>query len=254
MSGESVTGLVVLGVLLALVVAAAVLGRVSARARREREAALLSDLGWEPAPADDSLLDRWQGAPFDVQDRGRVEDARRGAVCGRPLLTFRYAFRSAATMAGRGRPTMVECQVVAVDLPWAVPTVEVVPVDYRRPSVQRVVAREVVFEDPAFAAAWTVRAPDELAAHDLLTPAVREALLDPACAGARLRFEAGALVSWTDGPAPVEDVRDLVLVLVRVLDQVRAPDAPEPPAAPEGSESPSRPEGEGPRPADAPER
>jgi hypothetical protein len=244
-SGESVVGLVVLGVLLALGVAVAVLGRVAARARREREAALLRDLRWEAAPSEDALLDRWRGAPFDVQDRGLVEDVRRGIVGGRPLVTFRYAFRSAATMAGRGRPTMVECQVVAVDLPWAVPTVEIVPVDYRRPSVQRVVARQVVFEDPGFAAAWTVRAPDERAAHDLLTPAVRRALLDPACKGVRLRFEAGALVSWTDGPAPVEDVRDLALALAHVLEQVRTPETPEPSA---------RPEGEEPRPVDAPER
>jgi hypothetical protein len=238
-SRESVVGLVVLGVLLALVVAATVLGRVSARARREREEVLLRELGWEAAPPDDSLLDRWRGAPFDVQDRGLVEDLRRGTVGSWPIVTFRYAFRSAATMAGRGRPTMVECQVVALDLPWAVPTVEVVPVGYARPSVQRVVARQVVFEDPAFAAAWTVRAPDEAAAHDLLTPAVRRALLDPACKGVRLRFEAGALVSWTDGPVPVEDVRDLALVLAGVLGHVRPSE---------------RPEGEDPRPVDAPER
>ncbi|RXR25701.1 hypothetical protein EQW78_12045 [Oerskovia turbata] len=239
MSRESVVGLVVLGVLLVLVVAVAVLGVVARRARRGTQDALLRDLGWEGAPPEDALLDRWRGAPFDVQDRGRVEDLRRGTFEGRPLTTFRYAWRSAATMAGRGRPTMVECQVVALDAPWDVPTVEVVPVGYRQPSVQRVVGREVVFDEPAFAAAWTVRAPDELAAHELLTARVRQELLAPAYAGTRLRFESGALLSWTDGPAPVEDVRDLALLLAGVLGHVGAP---------------GRPEGEDARPAQAPDR
>lgn len=239
MNRESVVGLVVLIVLLVLVVAVAALGVVARRARRDAQDALVRELGWEPAPPDESLLDRWRGAPFDVQDRGMVEDLRRGTVGGWPLVTFRYAWRSAATMAGRGRPTMVECQVVALDVPWDVPTVEVVPVGYRQPSVQRVVGREVVFDGPAFASTWTVRAPDELATHELLTASVRQALLDPAYAGARLRFESGALLSWTDGPAPVEDVRDLALLLAGVLDHVEAPE---------------RPEGEGTRPAQAPDR
>lgn len=248
MTRESAVGLVVLGVLLALVVAVAVLGVVARRARQETQDALLRDLGWEPAPPDESLLDRWEGAPFDVQDRGRVEDLRRGAVAGRPLVTFRYAWRSAATMAGRGRPTMVECQVVALDVPGEVPTVEVVPVGYRQPSVQRVVGREVVFDDPAFASTWTVRAPDELAAHALLTAPVRSVLLEPAYAGARLRFEGSALLSWTDGPVPVEDVRDLALLLVGVLDQVWPLGRPEISEPPEGTGS------EAARPADAPDR
>ncbi|GAA1407713.1 hypothetical protein [Oerskovia paurometabola] len=248
MSRESVVGLVVLSVLLVLVVAVAVLAVVARRARRDAQDALVRELGWEPAPPDESLLDRWKGAPFDVQDRGRVEDLRRGAVDGRPLVTFRYAWRSAATMAGRGRPTMVECQVVALDVPWDVPTVEVVPVGYRQPSVQRVVGREVVFDDPAFASTWTVRAPDELAAHDLLTEAVRQRLLDPAYVGSRLRFESRAILSWTDGTAPVEDVRDLALLLAGVLARVGAPERPPVPGVPE------HPEGESPRPADASDR
>lgn len=239
MSRESVVGLVVLGVLLVLVVGAGALARVARRRRRAAQDALLGDLGWEAVPSDESLLDRWRGAPFDVQDRGRVEDLRRGTVGGRPLVTFRYAWRSAATMAGRGRPTMVECQVVALDGLREVPTVEVVPVGYRQPSVQRVVGREVVFDDPAFAATWTVRAPDELATHALLTAPVRQALLAPAYAGTRLRFESGALLSWTDGPVPVEDVRDLALLLAGVLDHVG---------------SLERPEGEEQRPAQAPDR
>lgn len=227
MNRESVVGLVVLAVLLVLVVAAVVLGRVARRSRQDAEDTLLRELGWEPAHPDEMLLDRWQGAPFDVQDRGRIQDLRRGAVDGHPLLTFRYAWRSAATMAARGRPAMVECQVVALELPGPVPTVEVVPVAYRQPSVQRVVGRQVVFEDPVFSAAWTVRAPDELAAHELLTAPVRRVLLDPAYSGARLRFEGGTLLSWTDGPAPVEVVRDLAALLAGVLDHVRVPGRPE---------------------------
>ena len=105
MSRESVVGLVVLVVLLVLVVGAAVLARVARRRSRAAQDALLRDLGWESVPSDESLLDRWRGAPFDVQDRGRVEDLRGGTVGGWPLVTFRYAWRSAATMAGRGRPT-----------------------------------------------------------------------------------------------------------------------------------------------------
>ncbi|MFF3063929.1 hypothetical protein ACFVQ3_05165 [Oerskovia sp. NPDC057915] len=239
MSRESVVGLVVLGVLLVLVVSAAVVGVVARRRRGAAQDELLRDLGWEAVPVDHALLDRWKGAPFDVQDRGRVEDLRTGTVGGRPLVTFRYAWRSAATMAGRGRPTMVECQVVALDASQEVPTVEVVPVGYGQPSVQRVVGRQVVFDDPAFAAAWTVRAPDELAAHEILTASVRQMLLAPAYAGTRLRFESGAVLSWTDGPAPVEDVRDLALLLAGVLAHVRAP---------------GRPEDEETRPAQAPDR
>ncbi|WP_336706753.1 hypothetical protein [Oerskovia sp. USHLN155] len=227
MSRESVVGLVLLVVLLVLVVGAAVLARVARRRSRAAQDALLRDLGWESVPSDESLLDRWRGAPFDVQDRGRVEDLRGGTVGGWPLVTFRYAWRSAATLAGRGRPTMVECQVVALEARGEVPTVEVVPVDYLQPSVQRVVGRRVVFDDPAFAATWTVRAPDELAAHELLTASVRQVLLAPAYAGTRLRFESGAVLSWTDGPVPVEDVRDLALLLAGVLDHVGAPERPE---------------------------
>lgn len=239
MTRESVVGLVVLGVLLLLVVAAAVLGRIARRRRRDAQDALVRELGWEPGPGDDALLDRWKGAPFDVQDRGRVEDLRRGTLEGHSLTTFRYAWRSAATMASRGRPTMAECQVVALDVPGEVPTVEVVPAGYRQPSVQRVVGRQVVFDDPVFAATWTVRAPDELAAHDLLTEPVRQVLLTPAYAEVRLRFEGRAVLSWTDGPAPVEDVRDLAVLLAGVLAHVRAPE---------------RPEGEGPRSAQVPDR
>lgn len=239
MTRESAVGLVVLGVLLVLVVGAAVLAGVARRRRRAAQDALLRDLGWESVPSDESLLDRWRGAPFDVQDRGRVEDLRRGTVAGRPLLTFRYAWRSAATMASRGRPATAECQVVVLDVPWDVPTVEVVPTGYLQPSVQRVVGRQVVFDDPAFAAAWTVRAPDELAAHDLLTARVRQVLLGPGYAGSRLRFEGGAVLTWTDRPVPVEEVRDLALLLAGVLAHVRAPE---------------RPEGDGLRPGQAPDR
>lgn len=227
MTRESVVGLVVLVVLLLLVVGAAVLSAVARRARRAAEHTLLVDLGWEAAPSDDVLLDRWKGAPFDVQDRGRVERVLRGAVSRRPLVTFRYAWRSAATLASRGRPMVAECQVVVLDGLGTVPTVEIVPGGYRQPSVQRVVGRQVEFEDPAFAATWTVRAPDELAAHDLLTPSARQVLLDPAFAGSRLRFEGGALLTWTDRPVPLDEVRDRAVLLARVLDHVRLPARPD---------------------------
>ncbi len=207
LAGVTVVVLVVVG----LVRSGAVSVRVTPAAPADPLPTWAARLGWSPLGGDPTVGRGWRGWPFVPQRRWAAADVWVGTWAGRRALTFRYV--STEEAAPR--------HVTAVELPVALPFVEVTPHVAARVVIRADLAvRDLDLESSAFNDRWRVATSDARFAHALLHPRVMELLLEPGAAHLGLAVDGRHLVCWSSAEPDGATVTGHLGVLTALADAV----------------------------------
>lgn len=186
------------------------------RRRWEALAALAAARGWALCDRDETLPDAFEGYPFGRGTGRRAENVLRGRHRGRGVALFEYSWRTHTTDGQGGRQTQVHrAAVVAVDLPAAVPRIELQPATV----LSRLVPwGEIDLESEDFNRRYRLTADDPRLAYDVLSPRTVARLLDaPPLA---LRLSATSAVSWQPGRFERAEALARLDLVCDVLDRV----------------------------------
>ena len=208
--------------LVAVLAVAGVAGRARLLRNRKRVAALeafAAARGWSFAPEDDSLVDRWVGAPFGEGDARRATSVVRGSARGRDLVAFDYSYDVVVEDRGTERRETRRFAVVVIDLPAYLPTLEVVPESALRRAAEAVgVGGDITLESEAFDRAFRVSAYDPKFASDVLNPRTMETLVSRPTTS--LRLQGTGAISWSEGGLTTLEIVTRADTLAAVVDGI----------------------------------
>lgn len=198
----------------------ALLTRRANRLRQSNIEALVSKHRLNRAPEDSTLVERWHGEPFGHGTNRRATNVISGAYHGHAVLAFDYSYDRRSPSGGVVRDVY---SVFAVQLPRALPHVELTP-EGLADRARRLIGRDdVAVGDEEFDKAFRIRCADARDAAALLQPELRRRLLR---AGKRsYRFTGDTLLTWEFGPVDqyalnatrVEQVFDVLVSLVEAV-------------------------------------
>ncbi|NCT90343.1 DUF3137 domain-containing protein [Cellulomonas sp. APG4] len=187
------------------------------RRQVRRARAFAREVGWEYVGSDPTLVGRWRVHPFG---RGRwpsTHEVIRGTFLGRTATSFAYRF---TTGGGKQRRTH-SFHVVAVDLPAALPTLQLSPDVAVLTAVDTALGgQDIQFESEEFNRRWKVEAVAERFAHDVLHPRLMQRLLEPDAEGLFLRIEGDAVLVCTLGIPRYDELTRRLHVLTAIADAV----------------------------------
>lgn len=209
--------------------------------RRELVRRWAAGHGWAYADHDDAYASLQSGHPFGGTEDRRTSEVLIGEHRGVPAVSFRMVW---ATDGPGGRRSH-EVHVVALRLPAALPTVEVVPLgsDDGRPTGAGAPPTGSIGHE-ALAGAFRVVADHEPTARAVLHPGTVARLLEPDARLLPWRAEGLWLACWLPGGTDLAAIRPRLELLAAVADGVpRAvwldhghdPDQPVRPQEPRGS-------------------
>ena len=194
--------------LLALAVAFGLWSRWRDQQRSGRLREFAAEHGWTFKDRDDGVLARWSSPALTVGRNRRAENVVTGWTGGHSVLACDYH----ATVDAMGRPTPLRYAVVATTLGYApLPQLGVSPAPQADPHVgpqQFEQAFTVSYADPRFAAA-------------VLTPAVKQLLLDQG-RDVSWQVDRTDLVAWRNGRHDPAKLEAQALFLARLADVVSA--------------------------------
>lgn len=201
----------------ALVCAAAgvllVMGRRAAERRHREHAAWAEPRGWVHTREDAGLVDRWRGQPFGEGSARRATEVLRGTLDGFGATSFTYCWTT-----GTGESAQVHRRhVVAIDLPAALPLLELTPEGVSSRIARAFGGQDITFESDAFNRAWRVQAADLRFAHDVLHPRVMERLLLPDVSCTSLRIDGSSLLCWDEGTTDLVRLERRLVLLVALV-------------------------------------
>ncbi|KGM10457.1 hypothetical protein [Cellulomonas bogoriensis] len=173
-------------------------------------------LGWTWVGSDPSLVGRWTGFPFIGGTSVRTTEVMNGAYRGRPALSFVY---SATFETPQGFAAFAH-HVLAVALPVALPTLQIMPETPGRIGGTWPEWHDLVTESDDFNRTWRVSSEDPRYAHDVITPRLMARLLEPRSAGHHLRIEGSDIVSWQEGTTCTAGMAERLNTLCSVAEAI----------------------------------
>jgi hypothetical protein len=181
--------------LLALVwVPAAISTQIDRRRQRARVLTWSKAHAWQFQESDRSLIRRWVGEPFGAGRWRAAVDVLRGVHRGRDALSFTYRW---TTGFARSR-TIHTCDVVVLELPAALPMLQLTPED---PIARLFGGQDLRIELEEFNARWQVESDDPRFAHGVLHPLLIERLMaQPRIRGLGMRIDGSSILAWALGP------------------------------------------------------
>ncbi|WP_265520201.1 hypothetical protein [Oerskovia flava] len=220
------------------VLAVAVVGFFRAQQRNEATHRLhgwATSHGWRVVGEDESLVRRWPGRPFGKGDRRRATDVLRGQVEGYPATSFTYTWvtrgsgHSVGTVGDHhmsSSDTTEEAHVVAIELPAALPHVELTPEGMWTAVAKAFGGEDLEVGSPAFDAAWRVRTSDVTAARALLVPPLVDRLSEPEFARRSYVLDGRTAYTWTKGRTDPGDILPAARRLATIADLTLGPSGP----------------------------
>jgi len=107
-------------------------------------------------------------------------------------------------------------QITLVELPYALPTIDIVPDDGLAKIEKFLGGMDVDFESSAFNKRWRVRAGNLKYAHDIVHPRMMERLLQYDAEGLAIRIEGKAVLCWQADPRGPGDLARRLSVITAV--------------------------------------
>ncbi len=217
--------------ILAVGIYSAVQAQKRAAERRAALAGYASHREWEYRERDDSLVNRFSGAPFG---RGYSRSATYvflGRHDGRHFVAFDYGY---VTSSGTGNDRSTQhhqYSVVALSLGLTTPGMAVGPTGTFGKLVNAVTGRDVQIGNPLFDEAFTVTSPSPQFAVDVLHPDVVEVVMHHAELAWRLEGDSMLVIrSGQHTPQEIEaKLHFMDAVLDRIPEHVRSRLLGEPP-------------------------
>lgn len=180
--------------------------------RHERLQAWGAARGWAYRRQDQSLRSRWTGPPFGEGSNRQATEVLRGVVDGRAAVSFTYRW----TVGTGKQKTTHTRQVVALDLPTALPGLQLTPEWLGSRMARALGAQDIQFESEEFNRAWRVQARNLKFAHDVVHPRLMARLLQDDARRANLRIEGPTVLTWLPNRTDVDRI-DPALTLLRAL-------------------------------------
>jgi hypothetical protein len=208
---------------LALIVVVAVVGYLRAKKRREGLAAYAAIHGWSYAEQDQTLLDRFEGAPFGTGEDRKAFNVLRGTAHDRPIVVFDYTYVTTSTTTDSDGHTRTErhthpFSVMAVNTGGVMPALSVTPEGLVSRFFGRLTNSDIELESEDFNRAFTVKCPNRRFASDVLHPRMMELLLHwPELAW---RFDADWLLAIRPGKHDIQEIDTKLAALDAILDNI----------------------------------
>ncbi len=217
--GVGMVMLFVVGV--AAMIGLLVWGYLSNKKRQEAITAWVAARDWRRLPPDRSLAYRWRGEPFNNSgDNERIDEVVAGAHLGWRLASFAYSYETHSTNSKGERDTTTHSfHVIALDLPAALPDLQVSPESVFSRIATAFGAHDLDVESDAFNKSYNVRASDLAVGHAILHPRLIERLLREPGRQA-WRIEGATLLSWTPGRTDVAALDHRIALLAAIADSV----------------------------------
>ena len=206
-----------------LMVVVLVVGHLRAKKRREGLAGYAARRGWTFAERDQTLLDRFEGAPFGTGEDREASNVMRGTAHDRPMVVFDYEYVTTSTRTdSEGHSTTDRdthaFSVMAVNTGAVLPALSVTPEGMVGRFFGRLTNSDIELESEDFNRAFTVTCPNRRFASDVLHPRMMELLLQwPELAW---RFDADSLLAIRPGKHDVTEVEAKLAALDAILDTV----------------------------------
>lgn len=192
---------------------------LAAKKRRELFAGLAAQYGWSYLPHNNALAGQWSGTPFQTGNNRRVKNVLSGAFNGHQMVAFDYSYQTHSTDSkGRRRTTTHKFGVVVLQLPGALPHLEVTHEGIFGAVANAIGFDDIQFESEQFNRTFRVKADDERYGHAVVTPRMMELLLARGEIG--WRIEGNSLVGWDKGAHNPTEVLTRLHLLQQVLEQV----------------------------------
>jgi hypothetical protein len=206
-----------------LVIVVAVVGYLQAKKRREELAAYAATQDWTYTEQDQSLVERFDGAPFGTGQDREAFNVLRGKAHDRPMLVFDYQYVTTSTSTDANGHTHTErhthaFSVVAINTGAAMPALSVTPEGMISRFFGRLTNSDIELESEEFNRAFRVTCPDRRFASDVLHPRMMELLLQwPELAW---RFDADWLLAIRDGSHDIPEIEAKLAALDQILDTI----------------------------------
>ena len=192
---------------------------IRAKKRRELFAGFASQQGWSYQQSNDMLAGQWSGTPFQTGDNWRVKNVLTGAFNRHQMVAFDYSYQTHSTDSNGRRTTHTHnFGVVVLQLPGALPHLEVTHEGIFGGLANAVGFRDIQFESEQFNRAFRVKADDERFGHAVVTPRMMELLLARGEIG--WRIEGNSLVGWDKGDHNPAEVMNRLALLQQILGNV----------------------------------
>ncbi|GAA3596693.1 hypothetical protein GCM10022235_80140 [Kribbella ginsengisoli] len=192
---------------------------LNAKKRREAFAAFAARQGFSYQPENHALAGQWAGTPFQAGDHRRVRNVLTGAHQGRQVVAFDYSYQTHTTHKGRRTTTTHKFGVVVMQLPAALPRLEVTQEGLFGGAVANALGfGDLHFESEQFNRSFHVLAEDERFGHAVIHPQMMEMLLARGEIG--WRIEGNSLIGWDAGPHSPGEVMNRLALLDLVTDNI----------------------------------
>ena len=195
-----------------------IVGVIQAKKRREAMAAFAASRGWRYATHDQSLVNRFHGAPFGIGSSRAASNVIYGEHDGRPMVAFDYQYTTTSGSGKDRKSTTHHCSVLALSMGAVMPELSVQPEGFFGRIVGRLTNTDIEMESEAFNRAFTVRSPHRKFAFDVLHPQMIEMVLQWPDLG--WRFERDSMLVISNGRHSIEEVGAKLHVMDAILDRI----------------------------------
>ncbi len=211
------------GLFLLVVVGVAVLGYLQAKRRREGLAAFAAGRGWTYEEEDESLVDRFEGAPFGTGQDREATNVIRGTAHDRPMVAFDYSYVTTRTSTDANGHTRTDrtthrFSVIALGTGAVMPALSVAPEGMISRFFGRLTNSDIELESEEFNRAFRVTCPNRRFASDVLHPRMMELLLQ--WPDLSWRFDADSLLAVRSGSHDEQEIDATLVALDAILDNV----------------------------------
>ncbi|MDM7854640.1 hypothetical protein [Cellulomonas alba] len=203
-----------------IVVMAAVVvtGMVRNSQRLEALAAWARQAGWSYVGRDDTLAWSMTGDPFGRGDEIEGQDVVQGAWQGMPACSFTYvSIDITHDSEGRTQRHSSSHHVVLLELPTALPFIEVTPDGLGAKLIKAAGGTDLDFESDDFNRTYRVDATDPVTAHAVIHPRLMERLLQPDARAVAWRIDGRRIVAWRPGSAQPDRITPALTLLADVV-------------------------------------
>lgn len=203
------------------VVAVAIYSAQRNAKRLEALAAWARQAGWSYDGRDDTLAWSMTLDPFGRGDRIEGRDVVRGSWQGMPACSFTYASIDVSRDSeGRAQESSSLYHVVMLDLPAALPMVEVTPEGFGAKLVKAAGGTDINFESDDFNRTYRIDASDAVVAHAVIHPRLMERLLQPDVRGTAWRINGSRILTWRSGATEPAAIAPALALLTTVVQSV----------------------------------
>lgn len=169
--------------------------------------------GWTYLDYTKRYTRKLRGYPFGTGRDARDTAVLTGTFHGMQCATFTHEFIASSSDQDNAPQAF---QITLVELPVALPQVDIVPDDWAAKVAKSIGGQDIDFESAEFNKHWRVMCRNAKYAHDIVHPRMIERLNRPDARGIALRVESNYVIAWQAGRQGPDDLARRLGVLTSV--------------------------------------